>query len=216
MICSLIGIEGHHLCVRHAFDHPNMRGSGRGIMTKHRRVTTAAFLAGSFCLISLPGAAADLVATAEEVSQSGQFEIDSFATALEVSGLTETLKGKGPYTVFAPTDAAFKTLDLGDPGPQGAAKTPKEQLESADKDQLTAILKQHIVAGKVPLVQLVDQEELETLEGAKLDVVSAKDGALVNGIEILESDITADNGVIHIMGGLLTAKPGGTGTEAQQ
>jgi uncharacterized surface protein with fasciclin (FAS1) repeats len=186
-------------------------------MTKHRRVTTAAFVAGSFCLISLPGAAADLVATAEEVSQSGQFEIDSFATALEVSGLAETLKGKGPYTVFAPTDAAFETLDLGDPEPEGAAKTPKEQLESADRDRLAAILKQHIVEGKVPLEQLVDQEELETLEGAKLDVVSAKGGALVNGIEILESDVTADNGVIHIVGGLLTAKPAGaTGTEEQQ
>ena len=186
-------------------------------MTKHRRVITAAFFAGSFCLISLPGAAADLVATAEEVSQSGQFEIDSFATALEASGLSETLKGKGPYTVFAPTDAAFETLDLGAPKPQGAAKTPEEQLESADKDRLAAILKQHIVEGKVPLEQLVDQEQLETLEGAKLDVVSAKDGALVNGIEILESDVTADNGVIHIVGGLLTAKPAGeTGTEEQQ
>jgi hypothetical protein len=67
------------------------------------------------------------------------------------------------------------------------------------------------------LEQLVEQEKLETLEGAKLDVVSAKDGALVNGIEILESDVTADNGVIHIVGGLLTAKPAGeTGTEEQQ
>jgi Fasciclin domain len=144
-------------------------------MTKHRRVTTAAFVAGSFCLISLPGAAADLVATAQEVSQSGQFEIDSFATALEASGLAETLKGAGLYTVFAPTDAAFETLDLGGQKPQGTAKTPEEQLESVDKDRLAAILKQHIVEGKVPLEQLVEQEELETLEGAKLDVVSAKD-----------------------------------------
>jgi uncharacterized surface protein with fasciclin (FAS1) repeats len=143
-------------------------------MTKHRRVTTAAFVAGSFWLISLPAAAADLVATAEEVSQSGQFEIDSFATALEASGLAETLKSEGPYTVFAPTDAAFEKLDLGDPQPQGTAKTPKEQLESADKDRLAAILKQHVVEGKVSLEQLVDREELETLEGAKLEVVSAK------------------------------------------
>jgi uncharacterized surface protein with fasciclin (FAS1) repeats len=186
-------------------------------MTKHRRVTTAAFAAGSLCLVSLPGAAADLVATAEEVSQSGQFEIDSFATALEVSGLAETLKSKGPYTVFAPTDAAFEQLDLGDPRPQGTAKTPEEQLQSADKDRLAAILKQHIVEGKVPLEQLVDREKLETLEGVKLEVVSAKDGALVNGIEILESDVAADNGVIHIVGGLLIAKPGGeTGSEEQQ
>jgi uncharacterized surface protein with fasciclin (FAS1) repeats len=186
-------------------------------MTKHRRVTTAAFVAGSFWLISLPAAAADLVATAEEVSQSGQFEIDSFATALEASGLAETLKSEGPYTVFAPTDAAFEKLDLGDPQPQGTAKTPKEQLESADKDRLAAILKQHVVEGKVSLEQLVDREELETLEGAKLEVVSAKDGALVNGIEILESDVAADNGVIHIVGGLLIAKPGGeTGSEEQQ
>jgi uncharacterized surface protein with fasciclin (FAS1) repeats len=186
-------------------------------MTKHRRIAMAAFVAGSFCLISSPGTAADLVATAEEVSQSGQFEIDSFATALEVSGLAETLKGKGPYTVFAPTDAAFEKLDLGDPEPQETAKTPKEQLQSADKDRLAAILKQHIVEGRVPLEQLVDQEKLETLEGAKLDVVSAKDGALVNGIEILESDVAADNGVIHIVGGLLTAEPAGkTGSEEQQ
>jgi uncharacterized surface protein with fasciclin (FAS1) repeats len=186
-------------------------------MTRHRRVTTAALALGSCCLISLPAAAADLVATAEEVSQSGQFEIDSFATALEASGLAETLKGKGPYTVFAPTDAAFETLDLGAPEPGGAAKTPQEQLESADKDRLAAILKQHIVEGEVPLDKLVDREELETLEGSKLDIVSAKDGALVNGIEILESDVAADNGVIHIVGGLLIAKPAGdTGTEEQQ
>jgi uncharacterized surface protein with fasciclin (FAS1) repeats len=186
-------------------------------MTRHRRVTTAAFVAGSCCLIGLPAASADLVATAEEVSQSGQFEIDSFATALEVSGLSETLKGKGPYTVFAPTDAAFETLDLGAPKPQGTAETPREQLESADKNRLVSVLKQHIVQGKVPLEQLVEEEELETLDGAKLDVVSAKDGALVNGIEILESDVAADNGVIHIVGGLLTATPAGeTGTEEQQ
>ena len=186
-------------------------------MTRNRRVATAASVVGSFCLISPPGVAADLVATAEEVSQSGQFEIDSFATALEASGLSETLKGKGPYTVFAPTDAAFETLDLGEPEPQGAAKTPEEQLGSADKERLAAILKEHIVEGEVPLEKLVDQEELETLEGAKLEIVSAKDGALVNGIEILESDVTADNGVIHIVGGLLTAKPTGeTGNEEQQ
>jgi uncharacterized surface protein with fasciclin (FAS1) repeats len=137
--------------------------------------------------------------------------------AVEAAGLADELEGAGPYTIFAPTDEAFQTLKIGRLEPGGRAKTPEEQLQSADQDRLSEILKQYVVVGSMPMDQLLKQEKVETLQGATLDVSSAKGGALVNKIEVLEPDIMADNGVIHVIGGLITGEEGDrTGTEQQQ
>jgi uncharacterized surface protein with fasciclin (FAS1) repeats len=186
-------------------------------MIKLQRCATAAAIAVPLWMITSPAGAGNVIETMQEVSSSGQFEIDAFATAVEAAGLAEVLEGAGPHTIFAPTNEAFQMLEVGGLEPQGSAKTPEEQLQSADKDRLSELLKHYIVEGRMPFDQLIEQEKLETLQGAKLDVSAAKGGVLVNKIEVLKPDIMADNGVIHVIGGLLTpATAGQTGTEQQQ
>ena len=164
-----------------------------------------------------PAAAGDVLETMREVGSSGQFEIDAFVTAIEAAGLSDVLEGGSPHTIFAPTNEAFQTLQLGGLEPQGPAKTPEEQLQSADQDQLSELLKHYIVEGKMPFDQLMDQELLETLQGAKLEVSAAKGGVLVNEIEVLKPDIVAENSVIHVIGGVFTPETADqTGTEQQQ
>ncbi|MCE3250824.1 MAG: Nex18 symbiotically induced protein, partial [Geminicoccaceae bacterium] len=167
-------------------------------MIKLQRCATAAAIAVPLWMITSPAGAGDVIETMQEVSSSGQFEIDAFATAVEAAGLAEVLEGAGPHTIFAPTNEAFQMLEVGGLEPQGSAETPEEQLQSADKDRLSELLKHYIVEGRMPFDQLIEQEKLETLQGTKLDVSAAKGGVLVNKIEVLKPDIMADNGVIHV------------------
>jgi uncharacterized surface protein with fasciclin (FAS1) repeats len=186
-------------------------------MIKAKGCVAAAAVAAPLCMMAVPAVAADVIETMREVSSSGQFEIDAFVTAIEAAGLSDVLEGTGSHTIFAPTDQAFQTLQLGGLEAGGPAKTPEEQLRSADRDQLADLLKQYIVEGSIPFDQLADQEQLETLQGATLEVSTAKGGVLVNDIEVLKPDIAADNGVIHVIGGLLTPDAADrTGTEQQQ
>jgi uncharacterized surface protein with fasciclin (FAS1) repeats len=186
-------------------------------MIKLQRFVAAASMAVPLWMIASPAGAGKVMETMQEVSNSGQFEIDAFATAVEAAGLADVLEGAGPHTIFAPTNEAFQMLKIGDLEPQGAAKTPQEQLQSADKERISEILKNYIVEGRIPFEKLVEQEQLETLQGTKLDISAAKGGVLVNNIEVLKPDITADNAVIHVIGGLLTPETADqTGTEQQR
>ena len=185
-------------------------------MIKVRDFVTTAWLAIPLWMVTSPAGAGDMIETMQKASTSGQFEIDSFATAIEAAGLAEVLES-APHTIFAPTNEAFQKLNIGRLEPQGPAKTLEEQLQSADKDRLSELLKHYIVQGRLPFDQLMKQEQLETLEGAKLEVSAAKGGVLVNDIEVLQPDIMADDGVIHVIGGLLTPSTADqTGTEQQQ
>ena len=187
-------------------------------MIKFKRVATAASIAVPLWMITSQAEAGNVVEMMQEVSSSGQFKIDAFATAVEAAtDLADELEDAGPYTIFAPTNEAFQMLKVGRLEPQGPAKTPEEQLQSADKDQLSETLKHYIVKGRVLSDQLMNHEQLETLQGAKLDVSGAKGGVLVNKIEVLKPDIMADNGVIHVIGGLFMSETADqTGTEQQQ
>ncbi|MEK8031622.1 fasciclin domain-containing protein [Ideonella sp. DXS29W] len=125
--------------------------------------------------------AKDIVDTAVS---AGQFK--TLATALQAAGLVDTLKGPGPFTVFAPTDEAF-------------AKIPKAQLDAllADKAKLTAVLTYHVVAGKVMAAD-VKAGAVKTVQGKDL-TVSTSSGVMVNNAKVVKTDITADNGVIHVI-----------------
>ena len=113
---------------------------------------------------------------------------NTLATALKAAGLVETLKGKGPFTVFAPTDDAFKKLPAG---------TLEKLL--ADKAQLTKVLTYHVVAGKVMAADVVKLTEAKTVEGAPVKI-SAKDGKVkVNDANVVKTDVGASNGVIHVI-----------------
>lgn len=137
-------------------------------------------VAVSFCLMS-SAHAKDLVDTAVS---AGNF--NTLAAALQAAGLVETLKGKGPFTVFAPTDAAF-------------AKIPKAQLDAllADKAKLTAVLTYHVVSGSV-MSGDVKAGMVKTVQGSSL-TVSTMGGVKVDNANVTAVDIIADNGVIHVI-----------------
>jgi len=130
-------------------------------------------------------AAKDIVDTAVA---AGDFT--TLATALEAAGLVDTLKGEGPYTVFAPTDAAF-------------AAVPKETLDAllADpKGALTDVLTYHVVAGKVMASDLSDGMMIDTVNGAQLEVKINADGTVMIGdATVTTADIETSNGVIHVI-----------------
>ncbi len=126
----------------------------------------------------------DIVDTAVE---AGSFT--TLAAALEAAGLVETLKGEGPFTVFAPTDEAFAAL------PEG---TVESLLEPENRDQLTAILTYHVVPGKVMSGDLSDGMEAETVNGAPV-TISIDGGVMVNDATVTTADIEASNGVIHVI-----------------
>jgi len=113
----------------------------------------------------------------------------TLAAAVEAAGLVETLQGDGPFTVFAPTDAAFSAIQ---------AEVDK-LLKPESKAKLSKILTYHVVSGKMNAADLKDGQELTTVEGGKLKV-TVKDGKVtVGGAKVATADITASNGVIHVI-----------------
>ena len=133
-------------------------------------------------LIASNAWAKDIVDTAVS---AGQF--NTLATALKAAGLVDTLKGPGPFTVFAPTDAAF-------------AKIPKADLDAllANKAKLTAVLTYHVVAGKV-MAKDVKAGTVKTVEGRSFMVKLDAGKVMVDKAMVTKTDIAADNGVIHVI-----------------
>ena len=123
---------------------------------------------------------------------AGQFK--TLATALEAAGLIETLKGPGPFTVFAPTDEAF-------------AKIPAADLQAilADKAMLTKILTYHVVAGQVTAAEVVKLSSAKTVEGQSV-TIDASDGVKIDGANVIKADIMASNGVIHVIDSVILPK----------
>ena len=144
-------------------------------------------MAGAVAALALSGTAhaADIVDTAVA---AGNFT--TLAAALEAGGLVETLKGEGPFTVFAPTDEAFAKLPAG---------TVETLLEPANKAQLVAVLTYHVVPGMLPAAEVVKYDEADTVNGARLDIDFSGSGVMVNGANVTATDIMADNGVIHVI-----------------
>ncbi len=138
-----------------------------------------ALVAGS--LFAVSASAADIVDTAVS---AGQFK--TLAAALTEAGLIDTLKGPGPFTVFAPTDAAF-------------AKIPKADLDALlkDKAKLTAVLTYHVVPGAL-MSKDVKAGNVKTVQGSNLSVTT-DGGVKVNNAKVTSVDIVADNGVIHVI-----------------
>lgn len=132
--------------------------------------------------------AKDIVDTAVA---AGDFK--TLAAALDKAGLVQTLKGKGPFTVFAPTDAAF-------------AKVPKADLDAllADKTKLTQVLTYHVVPGKV-MAKDVKAGKVKTVQGSELNVATGS-GVTVDNAKVVKTDIVADNGVIHVIDSVVMPK----------
>ncbi|MEP7208738.1 MAG: fasciclin domain-containing protein [Casimicrobiaceae bacterium] len=145
-------------------------------------IATLGFVAATATATSSIAAEMDIVDTAKS---AGSF--NTLVAAIQAAGLVDTLKGKGPYTVFAPTDAAF-------------AEIPKAQLDAllADKKMLTMVLTYHVVPGKVMAAD-VKAGQVKSVEGQNLTITTANGGVMVDKADVVKTDIIASNGVIHVI-----------------
>ena len=134
--------------------------------------------------VSLSAFAADIVDTAKS---AGSF--NTLLAAATAAGLVDTLKGAGPLTVFAPTDDAFGALPAG---------TMEDLLKPENKEQLIAILSNHVVPGIVMSVDLKDDMTATTDQGGSI-TIEEYNGLMVNDAHIVTADISASNGVIHVI-----------------
>ena len=143
---------------------------------------------------SLILAGATLSARAEEKKDivdvaSGNKDFSTLVAAVKAAGLVETLKGDGPFTVFAPTNAAFAAL------PEGTVET---LLKPENKAKLAGILTYHVVAGKVMAAD-VKSGEVATVQGSKAKLAVKEGSVMIDGAKITATDIVASNGVIHVI-----------------
>lgn len=132
----------------------------------------------------------DIVDTAVS---AGSF--NTLVTAVKAAGLVDALKGAGPFTVFAPNDAAFKKLPAG---------TLDAVLK--DKNKLTDILTYHVVPGKMLASDVAKQRSLKTLEGKPLSVDASGGNVMINDARVIQADIMCNNGVIHVIDSVLLPK----------
>ena len=144
-------------------------------------VVASAFMAANI----FAAAEKDIVDTAVE---AGSFK--TLAAALKAADLIETLKGKGPFTVFAPTDEAFAKL------PEGTVET---LLKPENKAKLAAILTYHVVAGKVEAKDAVKLKSAKTVNGESFKITASDEGVMVDKAKVVKTDIQCSNGVIHVI-----------------
>lgn len=136
--------------------------------------------------VASPAAAADIVETAVT---NGNFK--TLTAALQAAGLVDTLKGQGPYTVFAPTDEAFKKLPAG---------TVENLLKPENKAQLQKVLTYHVVAGNVKSGDLKGKTtSAQTVEGTAVRIDASGNAVKVNDAVVTQADVNASNGVIHVI-----------------
>lgn len=170
-------------------------------ITKFARRTFIASLGMGILAFALSGPT--VMAGQHEMKKSGMDVVDTavaagnfstLVTAIKAAGLVETLKGEGPFTVFAPTDAAFK-------------KIPEAQLAALleDKAALTKVLTYHVVPGKFMAADVVKLNSAKTVEGQSV-TISSSGGVMVDNANVVKTDITASNGVIHVIDTVIMPK----------
>lgn len=155
---------------------------------KSKTLILALALFGGCCCMSGRKSAQTDSDVVETAVAAGDF--NTLTAALQSAGLVETLKGDGPFTVFAPTDAAFEKLPKG---------TVENLLKPENKDRLTKILTYHVVAGKVPASQARKLDSAKTLEGSSFRIRSSAGKLNVGNATVVKADIGARNGVIHVI-----------------
>ena len=121
---------------------------------------------------------------------AGNADFETLVAAVKAAGLVETLSGKGPFTVFAPTDAAFAKLPAG---------TVENLLKPENKDKLVALLTYHVVAGEVLAADVVGLDNATTVNGAVADITVTGSTVKVDEATVTATDIKASNGVIHVI-----------------
>jgi uncharacterized surface protein with fasciclin (FAS1) repeats len=158
-------------------------------MTQYLPILLASALA--MTVASSSAAAADIVDTAV----AGNFK--TLVAAVKAAGLVDTLKGPGPFTVFAPTDEAFAKLPPG---------TLESLLKPENKAKLQSILTYHVVAGSVLAKDVVKLDSAKTVEGQNIAIKTTNGRVMVNGANVTKTDVMTSNGVIHVIDSVLLPK----------
>ena len=127
----------------------------------------------------------------------GSADHSTLVAAVKAAGLVETLKGAGPFTIFAPTNAAFAALPAG---------TVDGLLKPEKKADLTGVLTYHVVAGSVKAADLKDGQKVKTLQGGELTVAIKEGKVMINGANVTTADLAGSNGVIHVIDAVLLPK----------
>ena len=155
-------------------------------MKKIAALGIAGLMMASTALTTARAADADIVDTAVA---AGSFT--TLVAAVQAAGLVDTLKGEGPFTVFAPTDDAFAKLPAG---------TVENLLKPENKDQLVAVLTYHVLPGKVMAADIAGKElETATVQGSMVDINATGASVMVDGATVVTADVEASNGVIHVI-----------------
>ena len=153
------------------------------------RTVMAGMVAGALTLsavgVNAQHGGKDIVDTAVA---AGSFK--TLAKALQAADLVDTLKGKGPYTVFAPTDDAFAKLP---------ASTLEDLLKPENKAKLTRILTYHVVAGRVSASQVAKLKSAKAVSGDTIDITANGAGVMVDNARVVKTDVGASNGIIHVI-----------------
>ncbi|MGD1973238.1 MAG: fasciclin domain-containing protein [Desulfobacterales bacterium] len=134
----------------------------------------------------------DIVDTAVS---AGSFK--TLVAAVTAADLAETLKGEGPFTVFAPTDDAFAKLPAG---------TVEDLLKPENKDKLTSILTYHVVSGKVMAKDVMTLKEAKTVQGGMVNISMEADTVMIDNAKVVKADIECSNGVIHVIDTVIMPK----------
>ena len=155
-------------------------------------VTILLVFLSSTALIASSHTKMDIVDTAVK---AGSF--NTLVAAVQAAGLAETLKGEGPFTVFAPTDDAFAKLPAG---------TLDDLLKPENKDKLAAILTYHVVSGKVMAKDVMTMKEAKTVNGQSVMVSMEADTVMIDNAKVVNADIECSNGVIHVIDTVILPK----------
>lgn len=157
---------------------------------------TPALIAGD-CAASKSASASTCAAGKDIVAvASGAENFKTLVAAVKAAGLVETLQGKGPFTVFAPTDAAFARLPAG---------TLEDLLKPENKAKLVALLTYHVVPGRF-LAADVKTSKAKTVQGQSVNLAVSDAGVTVDGANVLKTDVLAENGVIHVIDTVILPK----------
>jgi uncharacterized surface protein with fasciclin (FAS1) repeats len=148
-------------------------------------VVAAAMISTTAVTAQAQSAKTDIVDTAVA---AGSF--NTLAKALQAADLVDTLKQKGPFTVFAPTDEAFAKLPAG---------TVDDLLKPENKDKLRRILSYHVVSGRVMAADVVKLKSAKAVSGDAIEITSAGGSVTADGARVVKTDINASNGVIHVI-----------------
>jgi uncharacterized surface protein with fasciclin (FAS1) repeats len=162
-------------------------------------ITRATVAIAAATVLTLPALARagtadkDIVDTAVA---AGSF--NTLAAALEAAGLVDTLKGSGPFTVFAPTDEAFARLPAG---------TVENLLKPENREQLRAVLTYHVVPGKVTAAQVTTLDSAKTVNGQSLRIRTSGGTVSVDEAKVVTADVEASNGMIHVIDSVMLPRP---------